>query len=212
MHCDAHRHDTGDLTVKHLPRQTVGGYAVTHQSTQFRLGLVDRDGIAQASQLVGSGQTRGTAANDGDMATLSRRRALKRPAVRQRLVAHKALQLADGQCLVIASAVAGRLTRVVADTTSDRREWVVPRQHLPGGLKVTRTGQANPLRNVAVDRAGGVAGSGGQNVLGQGRAPSAGLDGVGTSGGPDGRDRCGHGPWHWRVHAALPISCRSAQR
>ena len=212
MHRDTHGHNPGDLAVEHLARQTVGGDAVTHQSAQFRLGLVQRDGVAQAAQLVGGGKTRGTTADDGDMAALLRCRALKGPMVGQRLVAHKTLQLADGKRFVISTTVASRLAGVVADATGNRWEGVVARQHLPRGLKVTRTGQANPLRDVAIDRAGAVAGSRSQNVLGQGRAPGSGLDGVGTAGGPDGGNGCGHGPWYGRVHAALPTSCRSAQR
>ena len=54
MHLDAQCHDAGDFTIENVACQPVGGDAVTHQSTQLRLRLVERDGKAHAAQLKSS--------------------------------------------------------------------------------------------------------------------------------------------------------------
>ena len=103
---------------------------------------------------------------------------------------------------VVAGAVAGALAGVMADAADHRREGVVARQGLPRGVEIARAGLADPFGDIAMHRAGGVAGGGRMHMLRQGRAPGAGLDCGGAAGGPDRR----HVPW--AIHAA--ISCNRA--
>ena len=63
----------------------------------------------------------------------------------------------DRQRLVKAGAIAGRFARVVADAPGHRREGVVAGEDLPHPAKVALAGTADPQRDVAVHRAGGMA-------------------------------------------------------
>ena len=63
---NAQGQDGVDLRVQLLPGEAVAGDAVAHHAAQLGLLLVDRDLVAHEGQVVGGGETAGTAADDGN--------------------------------------------------------------------------------------------------------------------------------------------------
>src|SRR5690349_3384644 len=116
------------------------------------------------------------------------------------------LEAADRQRAVEAGTVAGSLARVVADAAGDCGKRIVAREDLPGASKVALPRAADPLGDVAVDRAGGVARRGGSDVLRKRGAPCPGLEYLRRASGPGRRHRL------LSVHAAACCICVSAHR
>ena len=203
-HVHPQRHNAGDLGIEHVARESIRRDAVAHQPAEFAARLEQRDAVAEAAQLVGRRQSRGTAADDRDALQALDRRRVERPAARDGNIAHEALELADRQRLVVAGAVACRLARVMADASGDRGERIVAGKRLPRTAKVALAREPDPRRDVAVDRAGGVARRRRQHVTRQRSAPRPGADRLGGRRGPDRRDEC--------VHAAAASSIASAIR
>ena len=155
VHGHTHGDDARDFGIEHITREPIGRNAVAHQATERVLRFIQRDGKAHAAQLKRRRQTGWPATDDGNTSCGGERR-VETPTLRNRLVADKALQFADRKRLVVTGAVAGGLARVVADAPGYRRKRVVPCQHIPGTTKIACTCQADPLGDVAIDRAGTV--------------------------------------------------------
>ena len=102
-------------------------------------------------------QSRGPPAHDRDPLLARRYDRRKRPTFRERLVADIAFEPADRQRPVNTRAIAGGFARVVTDAPGYRGEGVVAGEDFPRAAKVAGAGTADPLGDVAIHRAGGVA-------------------------------------------------------
>ncbi len=149
--------DPLDLGVEHVAREAVLGDAEAHHAAGQRAGLVDRDRVAEASEVVGSGQARGARADDEHALAGRRRGHVDRPAPLDRLVAEEPLDRVDPDRLVDLHAVARGLTGVVADAPHHSGQRVVLHQLPPGGLVVAPLGVVEPLLDVLAGGAGVVA-------------------------------------------------------
>src|SRR5450759_562014 len=81
----------------------------------------------------------------------------KCPTFRERLIAYITFEPADRQRPVKTGAIAGGFARVVANAPRYCGKGIVAGEDLPSAAKVACVGTADPLRDVAVHRAGGVA-------------------------------------------------------
>ena len=125
LELDAHIEDALHFGIEHVARQPVLRNAEAHHAAGERPGLDDRDGVAEAPQVVGRRQSRRSGADDQHaLAGLGFGRR-ESPAVLERLVAEKALDRVDADRLVELAAVARGLARVIADAAHDRGQRIV---------------------------------------------------------------------------------------
>ena len=109
LQLDAEVEDALDLGVEHVARQPILGNAEAHHPAGERSGVDDLDAVAEAPQVIGSRQSRGSGADDEHaLAALGFGRR-KFPAALDRFVAEKALDRVDADRLVELAAVARRL-------------------------------------------------------------------------------------------------------
>ena len=109
LELDAQVEDALDLGVEHVARQPVLGNAEAHHAAGERSGVDDLDAVAEAPQVIGGRQARGSRADDEHaLAALGLGRR-EFPAPLDRLVAEKALDGVDADRLVELAAVARRL-------------------------------------------------------------------------------------------------------
>ncbi len=111
-----------NLAIQHVLRQNPVGYTAAIESAGFRRFLEDRYLVAEPRQLVGGAVPSGTRSDNGDLLAVGLPRL--NYVVRQRLaeIAKKAFDRADRDGLVVFSAIAGLLARVVAHPARDRRK------------------------------------------------------------------------------------------
>ena len=162
--------DPSPLNVANLPlddiaRQTIVGNAIAHDAAGTVLRLVNIDMVAQPGQVVGTGQTGGASADDGDL-LIQLRNGLEVLVRGEALgigpVGGETLQFADVHGLVHGTAAAAALAGMGTDTAADAREGIVAEHH-PGGAHVIASGdEAHVAGDVDASGAGVLAGAGNQ--------------------------------------------------
>ena len=157
--------NVADLPLDDIARQTIVGNAIAHDAAGTVLRLVNIDMVAQPGQVVGTGQTGGASADDGDLLihlcngleVLVRGEALGIGPV-----GSETLQFADVHGLVHGTAAAAALTGMGTDTAADAGEGIVAEHH-PGGAHVIASGdEAHVAGDVDASGAGVLAGAGNQ--------------------------------------------------
>ena len=204
--------DALHLAVEHVARQAVGGDAEAHHAAGHGPGLVDRDLVAQARQVVGRREPRGPRADDQHLLAGGRGGRVELPAALERLVAEEVLDRVDADGGVELRPVARALARVVADAPHHRGHGVVLHERAPGRLVVAALGVEEPALDVLARGAGVVAGRQAVEVLGAQRAPGAGV--VGEAGARVQRDGEGfsHAPSSSRPYLRMLRSAASWMR
>ena len=134
------------------------GDAVTQEPADLVVALVDGDGVADAGQLLRDGEPGGAGTDDGDrlVAEAGRRQRVD-PAVLERLVHDRDLNLLDCHGRLVDAQHAGRLARGRAEPPGELREVVGGVQPLHRFLALVPPDQVIPLGNQVAQRAALVA-------------------------------------------------------
>ena len=117
--------------------------------------LEDRHLVAQLGQVDRAGQPRGAGADHGDLPAGSRGRRRGLEVLAQRVVAHVALQPADGDRLALLADDAYRLALrfLRADAAADGRQVVLDLHRLDRGEQIALAQRLDELRDLHADRA-----------------------------------------------------------
>ena len=123
MDRDPQREDGGDLRVQQLPGEAVAGDAVAEHPAQLLPLLIDGDLVAHQGQVVGGGETAGTAADDGDGFSGGLRPGRVRHL--SGVIHSEPLQASDVDGVIHHLPAAAGLAGVLADIGAGRREGIV---------------------------------------------------------------------------------------
>jgi hypothetical protein len=146
-----------DLRIQHVPRQPIFRNTEAHHPTGDRPRLEDFHRMSQAAQVVGSRQARGPGADDEHAFAAFSLGWCELPSLLNRLVAEKALDRIDADRLIDLGAIAGRFTRMIADSPHNGRQRIVLCEDAPRGFVIARFGMGQPALNVLARRAGVIA-------------------------------------------------------
>jgi len=157
----AHVADHLNFGFDDVPRQTVGGNADGEHAAQHRQFFEDRHLIAFESQIVGTGQTSWSRADDRhlfvtldfDFGHIAGFRA-------QIEIGYKPFDKVNGHRFVHLPSRTGRLTRMMADPSADCRQRILFLNELQGFQVLTLRHQRHVALNTDVGRADGLARAG----------------------------------------------------
>ena len=166
-----------DFRVEHLARQPVLRDAEAHHAAGGGPGVVDRDRVSHAAQMIGGGKSGRPGADHQHALAGFRFRRRETPIALDRLVAEEALDRIDADRLVDLRTVAGGLAGVIADAPHHGGQRIVLREHAPGVFVIAGFGVVEPGLDILAGRAGVIARRQAVDIDRPHGAPGAGLIG-----------------------------------
>src|SRR5664280_242705 len=163
-----------EFRIEHIARQSVLGDAKAHHPAGRGPGIVYRNAMPHASQMIGrrkTGRSRADHQHALSAFCLGRRKA---PVALNRLVAEETLDRIDPNSFVDLRPIAGALAGVIADPPHHSGHRVVLREHVPGTFVVARFRVVKPRLDVFAGRTGMIARRQAVHIDRTHRAPRAG--------------------------------------
>src|SRR5208283_2576179 len=156
---DRHAHcgDACDLVADDVARQAIGGNAPAHHAAGLLGRLANLHVVAEPCQVIRTGKTGGTGADDQD-AMPGRLAAARLPFLLPRNIAHEALDCVNADGGVEVAAVTLALAGVIAGPAVNGREGIVVEDLTPRLLPSSGSRMLEPGLNVLSSRTGCVAG------------------------------------------------------